>query len=66
MSMPSPRPRCGGCSKKHALKPWVTEQWCRPEANAEFVARMEDRLELDEAPEDPTRPRGCFDARPSP
>jgi hypothetical protein len=31
--------------KKNTLKPWLKEQWCIPEANAEFVARMEDLLD---------------------
>jgi DDE superfamily endonuclease len=57
-------PPCGGCSKKSELKPWLKEQWCIPKANAEFVARMEDLLDLYEEPDDPTRPRVCFDERP--
>jgi DDE superfamily endonuclease len=57
-------PPCGGCSKKNTLKPWLKEQWCIPEANAEFVARMEDLLDLYEEPDDPMRPRVCFDERP--
>jgi hypothetical protein len=55
---------CAGCSKKNELKPWLKEQWCLPEANAQFVARMEDLLDLYEEPDDPTRPRVCFDERP--
>jgi DDE superfamily endonuclease len=58
-SRPSPRPRSGGCSKQHTRKPW-----CLPEASAEFVARMEDLLDLYEEPDDPERPRVCFDERP--
>jgi hypothetical protein len=46
------------------LKPWLKEQWCIPKASAEFVARMEDLLDLYEEPDDPTRPRVCFDERP--
>jgi DDE superfamily endonuclease len=57
-------PPCGGGSKKTALKPWLKEQWCIPAANAEFVARMEDLLDLYEEPDDPARPRVCFDERP--
>lgn len=56
--------RCGACSKKNTLKPWLKEQWCIPEAGAEFVARMEDLLDLYEEPDDPLRPRVCFDERP--
>jgi hypothetical protein len=50
--------------KKHTRTPWVKEPWCIPEASAECVARMEDRLALDEKPADPTRPRACFEERP--
>jgi hypothetical protein len=57
-------PRSGGCSKKTTLKPWLKEQWCIPAASAEFVARLEDLLDLYEEPDDPTRPRVCFDERP--
>jgi len=35
-----------------------------PKASAEFVARMEDLLDLYEEPDDPRRPRVCFDERP--
>jgi hypothetical protein len=59
-------PRSGGCSKKHALNPWRKEQWCLSEASAEFVARMEGLLALYEEPDDPKRPRVCFDKRPCP
>jgi hypothetical protein len=60
----SPLPPGAGGSKKTTLKPWRKEQWCIPEANAAFVARMADRLDLDEEPDAPLRPRVCFDARP--
>ena len=35
--------------------------WCIPEANAEFVARMEDVLDQYESPYDPEHPLVCFD-----
>lgn len=35
--------------------------WCIPEANAEYVARMEDILAQYEQPYDPLRPLVCFD-----
>jgi hypothetical protein len=35
--------------------------WCIPEASAEFVARMEDILDLYEQAYDPKRPLVCFD-----
>jgi hypothetical protein len=55
--------QCGGCSK-NTLKPCLKEQWCIPKASAEFVARMEDLLDLYEEPDAPQRPRVRFDERP--
>ncbi len=47
------------------LKPWLKEQWCiAPEANAAFVCRMEDILELYTRQEDPQRPLVCMDEVP--
>jgi len=46
------------------LKPWQKEEWCIPQVSAEFVYHMEDVLELYAEPEDPLRPRVCFDERP--
>jgi DDE superfamily endonuclease len=44
------------------LKPWLKEIWCiPPEANAEFVAAMEDVLEVYQRPPDPQRPLVCMD-----
>jgi transposase len=46
------------------LKPWRKDMWCIPEVNADYVARMEDVLDLyGEAP-DPKRPVVCFDESP--
>ncbi len=43
--------------EKSELKPHLKEQWCiPPEANAEFVAAMEDVLEVYHRPYDETRP----------
>jgi DDE superfamily endonuclease len=39
----------------------LKEQWCLPEVNAEFVAAMEDVLELYAEPYDPTPPKVNFD-----
>lgn len=48
--------------EKNALKPWLKEQWCiPPEANAEFVAAMEEVLTVYTQPEDPDAPLVCFD-----
>jgi transposase len=51
---------------KHEVKPWLNEQWCIPEVNAEYVLRMEDLLDLYNEPYDPKRPVVCFDERPYP
>ena len=52
--------RYGGCSKNE-LKPWLKKQWCIPEVSAEFVACMENVLDLYEEAYDPKRPKVCFD-----
>jgi len=50
---------------ENALKPWRKDMWCIPKVDAEFVARMEDVLDLyGEAP-DPRRPVVCFDESPT-
>jgi hypothetical protein len=42
--------------------PWQEKMWCLPPAaDAEFVARMEDLLELYQLPYDPQRPVVCMD-----
>jgi len=47
------------------LKPWRKEMWCIPKVDAEYVARMEDVLDLyGEAP-DAKRPVVCFDESPN-
>ena len=47
-----------------AIKPWQEKMWCVPAINAEYVARMEDVLELYAEPADPLRPVVCFDETP--
>lgn len=48
--------------KRNELKPWQQECWCIPaEANAAFVAAMEDTLEVYHRPVDPARPLVCLD-----
>ena len=55
-------PRRGAqASKKNALKPWQKREWCIPKVSAEFVANMEDLLDLYAEPYDPRRPVVCFD-----
>ena len=43
------------------MKPWQREEWCIPSVSAEFVAAMEDVLDLYAEPYDPQRPTICFD-----
>src|SRR5262249_29168981 len=38
------------------LKPWRKEMWCIPKVDAEYVARMEDVLDLYAGVPDPKRP----------
>lgn len=47
------------------LKPWQQKMWCVPTINSEYVARMEDVLDLYAEPADPTRPVLCFDESPT-
>jgi hypothetical protein len=52
-------------SEKNALKPHLRQQWCLPgEPSAEFVARMEDVLDVYHRPYDPQRPVVCIDEQP--
>ncbi len=46
------------------LKPWRQTMWCIPKVDAEYVARMEDILDLYEEPPDPSRPVVNFDETP--
>ena len=49
-------------AKKNALKPHRNRQWViPPDANAGFVAAMEDVLETYQKPRDPDRPLVCLD-----
>lgn len=50
--------------KKNTLKPWQVQEWCIPEVSADFVAAMEDVLDLYEEPYDAARPVVCFDESP--
>jgi len=47
------------------LKPWRRDMWCIPKVDAEYVARMEDVLDLYAEAPDPTRPVVCFDESPT-
>src|ERR1700685_961500 len=46
------------------LKPWRKDMWCIPKVDGEYVARMEDVLELYAEAPDPKRPVVCFDESP--
>jgi transposase len=50
---------------ENKLKPWRKDMWCIPEVNGEYVARMEDVLDLYAAPHDAKRPVVCFDESPT-
>jgi transposase len=47
------------------LKPWRKDMWCIPQVDAEYVARMEDVLDLYAEEPDPKRPVVCFDESPT-
>jgi transposase len=49
---------------ENQLKPWQKKMWCIPKVDAEFVARMEDVLELYAEAPDEQRPVVCFDETP--
>jgi transposase len=47
------------------LKPWRRDMWCIPQVDGEYVARMEDVLDLYAEAPDPKRPVVCFDESPT-
>jgi len=47
------------------LKPWRKDMWCIPKIDAEYVARMEDVLDLYAESPDPQHPVVCFDESPT-
>ena len=42
------------------LKPWQRDMWCIPKGDAEYVARMEDVLDLYAEQPDPKRPASAW------
>jgi hypothetical protein len=48
-------------NEKNEIKPWLVKEWCIPEASAEFVAKMEDVLDVYQRPYDPLNPVVCID-----
>ena len=49
---------------ENGLKPWHKDMWCIPRVDGEYVARMEDVLDLYAEAPDPKRPVVCFDESP--
>ncbi len=47
------------------LKPWRRAMWCIPQVDGNYVARMEDVLDLYAEQADPKRPVVCFDESPT-
>jgi transposase len=50
---------------ENELKPWQRKMWCVPKVDAEYVARMEDVLDLYTEPPDKRRPVVSFDETPT-
>ncbi|HYY83139.1 MAG TPA: IS630 family transposase [Beijerinckiaceae bacterium] len=50
---------------ENELKPWREKMWCVPKVDGEYVARMEDVLDLYAGAPDPQRPVVCFDESPT-
>lgn len=50
---------------ENELKPWRKDMWCVPQVDAEYVARMEDVLDLYAETPDAKRPVVCFDESPT-
>jgi len=49
---------------ENELKPWREKMWCVPKIDGEYVARMEDVLDLYAEPPDPKYPVVCLDESP--
>ena len=49
---------------ENELKPWLKKMWCISAVNPEFIARMEDVLDLYSETPDKLRPVVCFDETP--
>jgi hypothetical protein len=50
---------------ENELKPWRRDMWCIPKIDAEYVARMEDVLDLYAEDPSPQHPVVCFDESPT-
>lgn len=51
--------------EENELKPWQRKMWCVPKVDAEYVARMEDVLDLYMEPPDKRHPVISFDETPT-
>ncbi len=49
---------------ENGLKPWRKDMWCIPRVDGEYVARMEDVLDLYAEAPNPKQPVVCFDESP--
>src|SRR5215207_80192 len=49
---------------ENELKPWREKMWCVPKIDGEYVARMENVLDLYAEPPDPKYPVACLDESP--
>lgn len=59
------RATIGRVLKRNQLRPHLNEYWCiPPEEDADFVAHMEDILDLYQMPYDPEYPLYCMDEKP--
>ena len=50
---------------ENELKPWRKDMWCIPQVDGEYVARMEDVLDLYAEESDKKRRVICFDESPT-
>ena len=50
---------------ENGLKPWRKDMWCIPQVDGEYVARMEDVLDLYAEEPNPKCPVVCFDESPT-
>jgi len=50
---------------QNQLKPWQHKMWCIPKVDGDFVARMEDVVDLYTQPASPEHPVVCFDESPT-
>lgn len=62
---PLSRATVGRVLKNNELRPHLSEYWCiPPDEDADFVANMEDILDVYQMPYDPLRPLWCMDEKP--